>query len=95
MRPYLHLDPDGLRRAAVLAADVAEMLRASGGLDGAFGDTPDAADWFAEYDRVRVNIHRAAAELDMLRHVLLSTAKAAESADHDARVWMRRTGGDA
>jgi hypothetical protein len=93
MRPDVHLDPDGLRRAAALAAEVVAALRPAVECDppapAMWARIPGGPALDAEHDRIRTAARRAAEELAELRAVLLAVAEGTEAAEHETRLLLR------
>jgi hypothetical protein len=90
VRPDIHVDPEGLRAAAVLATRLVEMLQAIEA-----PDLPDAVWWASgygltqEYDRIRVVLGRATGELAALAAALPAVAADVEAADRGAQLRLR------
>jgi hypothetical protein len=90
VRPDIHVDPEGVRAAAVLAAQLVDLLEA------AQAPEPPPALWWAsgygpaeEYERIRVVIGRAADELAALAAALPAAAADVEAADREAQLRLR------
>jgi hypothetical protein len=90
VRPNIHVDPEGVRTAAVLATQLVDMLQATEA-----PELPEAVWWTAgyglteEYDRIRVVIGRAAGELAALAAALPAAASEVEAADREAQLRLR------
>jgi hypothetical protein len=87
VRPDIYVDPEGMRAAAVLAAQLVDLLEAS--------EAPELPVWWAsgyglteEYDRIRVVVARAAGELAALAAALPAAADV-EAADREAQLRLR------
>jgi hypothetical protein len=87
VRPDIHVEPEGVRAAAVLATQLVEMLQTS--------QAPELPVWWAsgyglteEYDRIRVVVGRAAGELAALAAALPAAADV-EATDREAQLRLR------
>jgi sirohydrochlorin ferrochelatase len=90
VRSDIYVEPEGVRAAAVLAAQLVDLLEAAEA-----AELP-AAVWLAsgyglteEYDRIRIVIGRAAGELAALAAALPAAAADVEAADREAQLRLR------
>ena len=90
VRSDIYVEPEGVRAAAVLAAQLVDLLEAAEA-----AELP-AAVWLAsgyglteEYDRIRSVIGRAAGELAALAAALPAAAADVEAADREAQLRLR------
>ncbi len=85
MRADMHLDPDGLRAAAALAATVVDLLHLppDPGVADALRGLPEGSRLVAEHMRLLTAVDRARVELTSMEAAMRDVAAAAEAIDGD------------